>query len=110
MTKSNQYLLIMGIVSFALPVIFLIQFSGTDYIDGIIHDGFNHLLRPLLFFLVLEPFIFLWKKYIRENELALFEHKIKDLNDLLIFIRRSKKPCKRFVDYFATDKYDMIWV
>jgi hypothetical protein len=54
--------------------------------------------------------VFLWKKYIQENELALFEHKIKDLNDLLIFIRRSKKPCKRFVDYFATDRYDMIWV
>lgn len=54
--------------------------------------------------------VFLWRKYIRENELSLFEHKIKDLNDLLIFIKRSKKPCKRFVDYFSDDKYDAIWI
>lgn len=69
MTKSNQYLLIMGFVSFGLPLLFLMHLSGANYIDGIIHDGFNHLLRPLLFFLVLEPFIFLWKKYIRKKEM-----------------------------------------
>ena len=54
--------------------------------------------------------VFLWKKYLQENELVLFDHKIKDLNDLLIFIKRSKKPCKKFIDYFSTDKYDIIYV
>jgi hypothetical protein len=54
--------------------------------------------------------VFLWKKYIQENELILFDHKIKDLNDLLIFIKRSKKPCKRFADYFSGDRYDMIHI
>jgi hypothetical protein len=72
MTKSNQYLLIMALVSFALPILFLIQLSGADYIDGIIHDGFNHLLRPLIFFLVFEPFVFLWKKYVRKQEMHKF--------------------------------------
>jgi hypothetical protein len=54
--------------------------------------------------------VFLWRKYIRENELLDVQHKIKDLNDLLIFIKRSKKPCKKFVDYFSTDRYDAIWI
>lgn len=54
--------------------------------------------------------VFLWRKYVQENELVLHEHKIKDLNDLLIFIRKSKRSCKRFVDYFSTDKYDMVFV
>lgn len=54
--------------------------------------------------------VFLWKKYILENELVMFSDKIKDLNDLLIFIKRSKKPCKRFIDYFSEDRYDMIWI
>lgn len=54
--------------------------------------------------------VFLWKKYIQENELVLHEHKIKDLNDLLIFIKRSQRPCKRFVDYFSGDRYDMIHI
>ena len=54
--------------------------------------------------------VFLWKKYIQENELIMFEHKIKDLNDLLIFIKRSKKPCKKFAEYFSTDRYDIIWI
>jgi len=54
--------------------------------------------------------VFLWKKYIRENELIMFENKIKDLNDLLVFIKKSKKSCKRFIDYFSEDRYDMMWI
>ena len=72
MTKSNQYLIIMALVSFSLPILFLNQLSGADYIDGIILDGFNHLLRPLIFFLVLEHFVFLWKKYVRKKEMHKF--------------------------------------
>ena len=54
--------------------------------------------------------VFLWRRYIEENELILFAHKIKDLNDLLIFIKRNKKPCKKFIDYFSDSKYDSIWI
>jgi hypothetical protein len=55
--------------------------------------------------------VFLWRKYIRENdELSTNESKIKDLNDLLIFIKRAKKPCKRFIDYFSDSHYDAIWI
>lgn len=54
--------------------------------------------------------VFLWKKYIKDNELTLFESKIKDLNDLLLFIKKSGKPCKKFIDYFSQDKYDMIYI
>lgn len=52
--------------------------------------------------------VFLWKKYLKDNELTLVESKIKDLNDLLIFIKRSGKPAKRFIDYFSESKYDMM--
>jgi hypothetical protein len=54
--------------------------------------------------------VFLWRKYIEENELLDYQHKIKDLNDLLIFIRRARKPHKRFVDYFSDSRYDAIWI
>ena len=54
--------------------------------------------------------VFLWKKFLAENELSQFESKIKDLNDLLIMIRRNKLKLKRFADYFSTDHYDAYWV
>lgn len=54
--------------------------------------------------------VFLWRKYIEDNELILFEHKIKDLNDLIVLSRRTKKKFKKFVDYFSTDKYDIIYI
>ena len=54
--------------------------------------------------------VFLWRKYIEENNLTEYSHKIKDLNDLLIYIKRSKKPCKRFSEFFSDSKYDIIWI
>ena len=54
--------------------------------------------------------VFLWKKYLAENELSSFSHKIKDLNDLLLFMKANKKKYKPFAEYFSTDRYDMIWV
>lgn len=54
--------------------------------------------------------VFLWRKFLEENELSSFLHKIKDLNDLLIFLKTEKRKCKRFVDYFSDDKYDAIWI
>lgn len=73
-SKSNQYLLIMGIISFVLPFLFTNYFSGKNifgqnYIDVIIGDGFNHLLRALIFFILLEPLSLLWKKFIRKKEI-----------------------------------------
>lgn len=54
--------------------------------------------------------VFLWKKYLQDNELLSFSHKIKDLNDLLIFMRNNRKKYTRFIDYFSDDRYDMIWI
>jgi hypothetical protein len=54
--------------------------------------------------------VFLWKKYIEESELSLYESKIKDLNDLLIMVKRHGLKPKKFADYFSTDQYDMIWI
>lgn len=71
-TKSNQYLMIMGISSFVLPFIFkgVLSTSGpSNIVDVMIHDGFNHLLRAIIFFIILEPFSLLWKKHIRKKEL-----------------------------------------
>ena len=77
-SKSNQYLMIMGVTSFVLPFIFkgLLSTSGHhNILDIIIHDGFNHLLRALIFFILLEPFSLLWKKFIRKKELLSFKSK-----------------------------------
>lgn len=65
--------MIMGISSFAVPFFIFILFSSTnfsnkDIVDGIIHDGFNHLLRGLVFFIILEPISLLWKKYVRKKD------------------------------------------
>jgi hypothetical protein len=54
--------------------------------------------------------VFLWRKFLKENELTVTESIIKDLNDLLIYLRKHKKQCKRFIDYFSSDKYDAIWI
>lgn len=53
---------------------------------------------------------FLWRKYLHDNELMQFQSKIKDLNDLLIYIKKSGKECKKFSDYFSDSKYDIIYV
>jgi hypothetical protein len=54
--------------------------------------------------------VFLWTKYMKDSELYHLENKIKDLNDLLIFIKRTNKPGKKFIDYFSSDKYDAIYI
>jgi hypothetical protein len=54
--------------------------------------------------------VFLWKKYIAENELSAYESKIKDLNDLLIEVHRKHLKLKKFADYFSEDKYDAVWI
>ena len=77
-SKSNQYLMIMGITSFVLPFIFNSFFSSSiphNVVDVIIHDGFNHLFRALIFFILLEPLSLLWKKYIQKKELYPFKSK-----------------------------------
>ena len=77
-SKSNQYLMIMGVTSFVLPFIFEGLLSSSRHqniLDAIIHDGFNHLLRALIFFILLEPLSLLWKKFIRKKELLPFKSK-----------------------------------
>lgn len=54
--------------------------------------------------------VFLWRKYIAENELGAYESKIKDLNDLLIEIKKKNLHLKKFADFFSNDKYDAIWI
>lgn len=54
--------------------------------------------------------VFLWRKYIAENELGAYETKIKDLNDLLIEHRRKKLKLKQFAEFFSNDKYDLVWI
>jgi hypothetical protein len=77
-SKSNQYLMIMGVTSFVLPFVFkgLLTTSGPrNILEIIFHDGFNHLLRALIFFILLEPLSLLWKKFIRKKELFPFNSK-----------------------------------
>jgi hypothetical protein len=54
--------------------------------------------------------VFLWKKYLQESELYEFSDKIKDLNDLMIMVKRRVGKPKKFSDYFSTEKHDMIWI
>lgn len=54
--------------------------------------------------------VFMWRKYIHDNELAAYESKIKDLNDLLIEAKRKSLKLKKFADYFSSDKYDLVWL
>lgn len=77
-SKANQYLMIMTVTSFVLPFIFKGLLSTSRYqniVDVIILDGFNHLLRALIFFILLEPLSLLWKKFIRKKELLPFNSK-----------------------------------
>jgi hypothetical protein len=77
-SKSNQYLMIMGVSSFAIPFIFkgiLSTSSNHNIMDLIIYDGLNHILRTLIFFILLEPLSLLWKKFIRKKELLSFKSK-----------------------------------
>ena len=72
--KSNNYLLIMGISSFSIPILCSllfprINYGEQNYIDTIIYAGFNNLLRGLFLFLLFEPFSLLWKKYKKKKEL-----------------------------------------
>lgn len=78
--KSNKYLLIMGITSFILPILLIPFYTGTNllrqnYIDVIILGGFNHLLRAIIFFIILEPISLLLKKFVRKKELLPFSSK-----------------------------------
>lgn len=71
--RSNKLLLIIGISSFALPLLFngflnTRTINGQDLIDSIIHDGFNHILRAIIFFILFEPISLLWKKFISKKE------------------------------------------
>lgn len=54
--------------------------------------------------------VFLWRKYVQDNELAALETKIKDLNDLLIEAGRRQLKLKKFIEYFSSDKHDLYWI
>jgi len=54
--------------------------------------------------------VFMWRKFLQDSELMVTESIIKDLNDLLLYVRKHKKVCKRFVDYFSDSRYDAIWI
>ena len=54
--------------------------------------------------------VFLWRKFFEDNELSEFSHKIKDLNDLLIFMKTHPKKYTKFVDNFSDNKYDIIFI
>jgi hypothetical protein len=45
-----------------------------------------------------------------DSELSEMKDKIKDLNDLIIYVREKRIKTKRFIDYFSADKYDAIWI
>jgi len=54
--------------------------------------------------------VFMWRKYIEDNELGARAAKIKDLNDLLIEAKKHNLKLKPFSKYFSDDKYDMVWL
>jgi len=54
--------------------------------------------------------VFLWKKFLRDSELYEYESKIKDLNDLIILIKREKLKTAKLADMFSQSKYDLIWI
>jgi len=54
--------------------------------------------------------VFLWKKFIKENELDFNTNKKLDLNKLLIYIKKHKLKIKPFVNYFSNNKYNLIWI
>ena len=54
--------------------------------------------------------VFMWRKFMIDNELSSLEIKIKDLNDLLIEAKRRPLRLKKFVDFFSDSKYDLVWI
>jgi hypothetical protein len=54
--------------------------------------------------------VFMWRKYTQDSELSGLESKIKDLNDLLIEVKRKGLKVKKFADYFSDNKYDIVWL
>jgi hypothetical protein len=54
--------------------------------------------------------VFLWRKYLYDNNLLKNENHLKDLTDLLVFIKKNNKKCTKFIDYFSNDKYDIVWI
>ncbi len=54
--------------------------------------------------------VFLWDKFIKENNLGIYSNNLKDLNDLIILIKTKKLKCKQLSDYFSSDKYDIIYI
>ena len=54
--------------------------------------------------------VFLWENYIKDHPI-LIDSKIKDLNDLLIFIKRNKQyKFSPFIKYFSKNKYDAYFI
>jgi hypothetical protein len=56
--------------------------------------------------------VFLWKKFLQDSNMMEYyaDKRIKDLNDLMILVKRGTVKPKRFSDYFSKEKYDMIYV
>jgi hypothetical protein len=61
--KSFKLLLIIFLTSIGLPL--LIKMNESI---GQINEGLNLIIRPLILFIVFEPFVFIWKKYVRKKE------------------------------------------
>jgi hypothetical protein len=49
--------------------------------------------------------VFLWKKFKRENDI---KASIKDLNDLVVYLRVNNKKIQRLDRYFSESKWDLI--
>lgn len=54
--------------------------------------------------------VFLWRKFLEDSELSEMKDKIKDLNDLVTYVRNNSVKTKRLADYFSDSKYDAIWI
>jgi hypothetical protein len=52
--------------------------------------------------------VFLWEKFFKENDIP--RHKVKDLNDLVVYLRAHKKKIKRLENYFSQDKFDLMYL
>jgi len=54
--------------------------------------------------------VFLWRKFLEDSKLSEMKDKIKDLNDLLIYVRNNSAKTQRLADYFSDSHYDAIWI
>lgn len=54
--------------------------------------------------------VFLWKKYLSENQIDLNKNKKIDLTDLYIYYNNNNKKIDNFEKYFSESKYDMYWL